>query len=99
MQTKSTPPGVDADGDNLQSAPGYLAQSAYDFEIEGMDVPVVMTALLNEVIGEAGHLLKGNSRVLSVESCIVDAANDGTSAGGAQVDGEKIFLLFHDVCD
>ena len=81
-------PGIDTDAHDIQSAACHLFQALDNLEIQGVDIPVVMTALHNQVIGKAGHLFQ-------FEFVIVDTADDGSTAGSTKVYRKKVFLIIH----
>ena len=82
-------PGVNADGGDFHSTLGHVLQSPYDLEVEGMDVPVVMTALHDEVVGEASHFLQFYATIIYV-------SDNSSSACSPEVYCKEIFLLlFH----
>ncbi len=68
-------PGINTDTGNLQSATSHLFQALDDFKIECIDIPVIVSTLNNQVIGEAGHLFE-------FEGIIFNSADDGSTAGG-----------------
>ena len=81
-------PGINTYRGNLQSTTGYFLQSLDDFKIEGEDIPVIVSSLYDEVIGEAGHLLE-------FKLITVDTADNRSAARGTQVYGKEIFIITH----
>ena len=55
---KIHPPGVDANRGDFKPPLSHLFQTTDDLEIQGIDVPIEMAALFNEVIGEAGYFVQ-----------------------------------------
>ena len=76
-------PRVDADALDGDAAPGHSLQSANRLAVEAEDVPVEVASRLDERIVEARQFLHLQ---LSVGQC----GQDGSSAGGSQVDGKEI---------
>ena len=68
---------------------GTDAQSLDNLVVESIDIPVEVASGLDERVVEACQLLL-------LQSPVVNCSDDGTSAGGAEVNGKK--GLFHDGC-
>ena len=68
-------PGVDTDTGNLNIPAGHFLQPLDDLKIEGIDIPIVVTALNDEVVGETGHLLQ-------FKLTVMDLADNGPATRG-----------------
>ena len=63
-------------------------ETLYHLKVKCMNVPIVMAALLYQVVGESRHLLH-------IATPVADGAYNGATAGGSQVYCKEKFLLFH----
>ena len=82
---------IDAPRINADRRDGYLSachllQTAYHLKIEGIDIPIEMTACLYQIIREARQLLL-------FQFSVAQHTQDGSSAGSSQIDGKIVFLL------
>ena len=73
-------PGVDADTLNVDATLCSELQSAYDFVVESVEIPIEMSAQSDERVVEARELLK-------VNAAFVKCADDGASGGSSQING------------
>ena len=73
-------PGVDADTLNVDATLCSELQSAYDFVVESVEIPIEMSAQSDERVVEARELLK-------VNAAFVECADDGASGGSSQING------------
>ena len=73
-------PGVDADALNVDAALCGELQSAYDFVVECVEIPIEMSAQGDERVVEASELLK-------VDAPFIERADDGTAGCGSKING------------
>ena len=69
----------------------HFAQAANYLEVKSVDVPIVVTTLLYQVVWKACNLFQFNMSV-------VDRADDGSATCSSKIYGKKTFLCFHIVC-
>ena len=81
-------PRVDANRGNGQSPAGNLLQTANHLEIQGIDVPIKVSARFYQIVWETGNLFL-------FQPSVGHAANNGSSTGSPQVDGKEIRFVFH----
>ena len=81
-------PCVDADTCYFDAAFRYSLQPFDNLVIQGINVPVELSSVLNDVVREACDFLKFHCSVN-------DVADDGSAACSAQIHRKKILGLFH----
>ena len=81
-------PGVNTDGCDFQTTLSHFFQTTDHLEVQGVDIPIEMTTLFDEVIGETGYFLQ-------LELSFVDTSYYGSATCSTQVDSEEIFFLIH----
>ena len=81
-------PGVNTDGGQLKTTACHFLQTFDHLKIKGIDVPVEMSARLNEVIGETGQFLL-------FQFSTGKRAQNSPATGRPKVDGKEIVFSIH----